>query len=205
MTVATTSSESRSRPPQSREINYEIERRFLVNYLPPELNLHAAKANNIMQAYLFASEDVEQRIRAENGVFFQTIKRGNGLKRQENDSRIPEQDFNMMLSLATEGTVEKTRYHLSYKSSIIYLDIYKGKCEGLTVAEVEFASEKRGMYKELAKYYDLIYWRNDYKKELNTIRKLIKKYKMAEGNSLLEVACGTGKHLEYLKMHEAWG
>ncbi len=142
MTVATTSSESRSRPPQSREINYEIERRFLVNYLPPELNLHAAKANNIMQAYLFASEDVEQRIRAENGVFFQTIKRGNGLKRQENDSRIPEQDFNMMLSLATEGTVEKTRYHLSYKSSIIYLDIYKGKCEGLTVAEVEFASEK---------------------------------------------------------------
>ncbi len=65
--------------------------------------------------------------------------------------------------------------------------------------------EKRGMYKELAKYYDLIYWRNDYKKELNTVRKLIKKYKMAEGNSLLEVACGTGKHLEYLKMHEAWG
>ncbi|MFX1344099.1 MAG: methyltransferase domain-containing protein, partial [Promethearchaeota archaeon] len=55
------------------------------------------------------------------------------------------------------------------------------------------------MYKELAKYYDLIYSWKDYRKETNKIEKLIKKYKKSDGNKLLDVACGTGKHVEYLK------
>lgn len=55
------------------------------------------------------------------------------------------------------------------------------------------------MYGELAKYYDLIYsWKN-YKKEDEKIKEIIRKYKRTKGNSLLEVACGTGRHLEYLK------
>jgi ubiquinone/menaquinone biosynthesis C-methylase UbiE len=55
------------------------------------------------------------------------------------------------------------------------------------------------MYKELAKYYDLIYSWKDYTAEINSIKKLIKNYKSSEGNELLDVGCGTGKHLEYLK------
>jgi ubiquinone/menaquinone biosynthesis C-methylase UbiE len=55
------------------------------------------------------------------------------------------------------------------------------------------------MYKELARYYDLIYsWKN-YKEEVKTIKKLIKQYKISEGTELLDVGCGTGKHLGYLK------
>ncbi|UCC19850.1 MAG: class I SAM-dependent methyltransferase [Promethearchaeota archaeon] len=55
------------------------------------------------------------------------------------------------------------------------------------------------MYKKLAKYYDLIYSFKDYKGEIKKIKKLIGKYKNSEGNELLDVGCGTGKHLEYLK------
>ena len=52
------------------------------------------------------------------------------------------------------------------------------------------------MYKKLAKYYDLIYHWKDYEKEANSVKDIIKKYKKSEGNLLLDVGCGTGKHIE---------
>jgi len=55
------------------------------------------------------------------------------------------------------------------------------------------------MYKELAKYYDLIYHWKDYEKEALRIKELILKYKDSQGIQLLDVGCGTGKHLEYFK------
>jgi len=59
--------------------------------------------------------------------------------------------------------------------------------------------KKQLIYKDLAKYYDLIYSWKDYKKESEKVKALISKYKKSEGNRLLEVACGTGRHLEHLR------
>lgn len=53
------------------------------------------------------------------------------------------------------------------------------------------------LYKNLAKYYDLIYHFKDYKKESAQIDTLIKQYKKSKGKKLLDVACGSGKHLQY--------
>ena len=54
------------------------------------------------------------------------------------------------------------------------------------------------MYRTLAKYYDAIYHWKDYEKEVKEIFEYIFKYKLSEGNELLDVACGTGSHLKYL-------
>lgn len=58
---------------------------------------------------------------------------------------------------------------------------------------------KKPIFKDLAKYYDLIYSWKEYKKETQIIKSLIKQYKKSDGNNLLEIACGTGKHIPHLK------
>jgi len=59
--------------------------------------------------------------------------------------------------------------------------------------------KKQMLYRELAKYYNLIYSFKDYRKETIRIKALVLKYKKSEGKDLLDVACGTGHHLAYLK------
>jgi ubiquinone/menaquinone biosynthesis C-methylase UbiE len=55
-------------------------------------------------------------------------------------------------------------------------------------------------YTELAPYYDLFFSHTkDYKAESEEIRRLIARYKKSDGNALLDVGCGTGRHLRYLK------
>jgi ubiquinone/menaquinone biosynthesis C-methylase UbiE len=58
---------------------------------------------------------------------------------------------------------------------------------------------KNFIYTKGAKYYDKIYSFVDYKKEVDLINSLIKKYKSNQGNKLFDVACGTGNHISFLK------
>ena len=54
------------------------------------------------------------------------------------------------------------------------------------------------LYADLAKYYDRIYHWKDYRREARRIKDLVRRYKRSSGNSLLDVACGTGKHIQFL-------
>jgi len=61
--------------------------------------------------------------------------------------------------------------------------------------------ESEKMWEELAKYYDLLYAWKPYEKEANTIHDLIQKNKKTSGSEMLDVACGTGNHIQFLKEH----
>jgi ubiquinone/menaquinone biosynthesis C-methylase UbiE len=55
------------------------------------------------------------------------------------------------------------------------------------------------MYRELAKFYDLIYADKDYRGEAALLRSNIRTYARSGGRDLLDVGCGTGRHLEHLQ------
>jgi SAM-dependent methyltransferase len=55
------------------------------------------------------------------------------------------------------------------------------------------------MYRDLAEYYDLQYSGKDYRREVRKLEGIARRYGRSGGSSWLDVACGTGKHLEILR------
>lgn len=58
-------------------------------------------------------------------------------------------------------------------------------------------------YTNSAAYYDAIYAKKDYAGEATRLRQIITQYRRGDGGSLLDVACGTGKHIEHFQAHFA--
>jgi SAM-dependent methyltransferase len=59
------------------------------------------------------------------------------------------------------------------------------------------------LFAETAAYYDLIYDAigKDYRSESRRLTRLIRRYKKTTGNALLDIACGTGRHILHLKSY----
>jgi ubiquinone/menaquinone biosynthesis C-methylase UbiE len=57
------------------------------------------------------------------------------------------------------------------------------------------------MHERSARIYDKIYSWKDYKTEIERLVPIIRESLQSEGHRLLDVACGTGVHLELLKKH----
>lgn len=55
-----------------------------------------------------------------------------------------------------------------------------------------------GIYADLADYYDVVYSFKDYRKEAARVLELARRYGRSGGREWLDVACGTGVHLQYL-------
>jgi SAM-dependent methyltransferase len=56
------------------------------------------------------------------------------------------------------------------------------------------------MFVKSEAFYDAIYGTmKDYEREAQLVHELIQQYKQSPGNALLDVACGTGRHISYLR------
>jgi SAM-dependent methyltransferase len=55
------------------------------------------------------------------------------------------------------------------------------------------------MFHNLARYYDSFVAEKDYRAEVRRLEELVRQFGRSGGNSWLDVACGTGRHLAYLR------
>ncbi|WP_058486633.1 CYTH domain-containing protein [Defluviitalea phaphyphila] len=121
----------------------EIERKFLVNEIPNNLNQYEKK--EIIQGYI--SIDPIIRLRKSNYEYYLTIKSKGHLKREEFELTITKEQFENLWSKVDSATIYKTRYNIPLENDLIAeLDIYKGDLKGLITVEVEFTSEKDSFY-----------------------------------------------------------
>jgi len=114
----------------------EIERKFKIKYLP---DLSNCKKSEMIQGYL--SYNPEIRIRQKGNKYFITKKSDGTLEREELETEINAEVFNILSNLIQDNIINKTRYEMILNPNLIAeIDIYHGIYEGLIVVEVEFKS-----------------------------------------------------------------
>ena len=124
------------------DVAVEIERKFLVPELPPDLE--RSPVTRIEQGYIaIASDGTEVRVRRRDGRYVLTVKGGSGLSRTEEEIEIDAERFARLWPLTEGRRLEKTRHVIPAGADLnIELDVYSGALTGLLVAEVEFGSEE---------------------------------------------------------------
>lgn len=122
------------------KMSQEIERKFLVKALPE--NLDTLSFEKIMQGYLAIDNDeLEVRFRKKGDKYFQTIKQGNGLNREEIEIQLTKEQFVNFWPLTEGRRIIKRRYEIPYQEYTVELDIYEDRFNGMVACEVEFGSE----------------------------------------------------------------
>ena len=117
----------------------EIERKFLVEQLPGQLDTYPSR--EIEQGYLAITDDVEVRLRRYGEQMFLTVKSSGGESRVEEEIEIEPRRFDALWPLTEGRRIEKRRYRIPAGDGLtLELDIYHGRLEGLLTAEVEFGS-----------------------------------------------------------------
>ena len=118
----------------------EIERKFLVRKLPPDLTSYPSR--EISQGYLVSLDDgLQVRLRKSGEQHTLTFKRGAGNVREEREVELTAKQFDALWP-ATEGKrLVKTRYEIPLGERTVEIDLYHDRHEGLVVAEVEFDEE----------------------------------------------------------------
>ena len=117
--------------------NREIERKFLVKWLPD--NLKQSRSFVIEQGYLATESAVRQvRLRKRGRTTSLTFKVGRGSHREEREIKLSPKQFAALWPGTTGRRLRKVRYEIPWDNVMIEIDVYRGRHVGLVVAEVEF-------------------------------------------------------------------
>jgi CYTH domain-containing protein len=141
-----------------KDVYLEIERKFLpANNLWKD-EIDGMRPEVIKQRYLNNDPRNIVRIRKGNGAPVLTLKSSiienaiaDPLKRTEWETEIPQRIADIFLDSGgfwdvekgeyDPGYIEKWRYCVSYKNHWYYIDVFKGKLEGLVIIEIELSDE----------------------------------------------------------------
>lgn len=125
----------------------EIEKKFLVKYLPGDLEQYPS--HEIEQGYLCGNPVIRIRKRDDEYIF--TYKSRLGIQTVNGVCACNEEELPLTkegfyhLKEKTDGIwIRKTRYEIPYEGFLIELDIFHGEYDGLILAEVEFESISQG-------------------------------------------------------------
>ena len=114
----------------------EIERKFLLNYLPDRVK--NGTGTPVRQGYMWSGAGEEARVRQEGKGYTFTLKRGSGLTREETEISLSKKQFDMLWPTTGHRRVEKVRHRVPWHGRTVEVDLFGGKLEGLRLAEVEF-------------------------------------------------------------------
>lgn len=119
----------------------EIERKFLVKRFPPGLKKFPHGV--IEQGYLAVGRGgLQVRLRKKGSSLTLTYKQGKGHEREEREIRLSPAQFDVLWPATRGRRLSKVRYDVPWKEYTIEIDIYRGRHDGLVVAEVEFEDLK---------------------------------------------------------------
>jgi adenylate cyclase len=119
----------------------EIERKFLIKGLPPEIL--RSRRFQIAQGYLANEQGGRHvRLRKKGRVPTLTFKVGRGSAREEREIRLSRKQFATLWPATKGRRLHKTRFEILWKSRKIEIDIYHRRNHGLIVAEVEFPTQE---------------------------------------------------------------
>ena len=103
----------------------EIERKFLIEKLPSDIDLSSYKCRHIEQGYL-CSEPVV-RVRRDNEAYYLTYKSKGLMVREEYNLPLTAEAYNSLIKKADGYIITKKRYEIPEKDNLtIELDVFEG-------------------------------------------------------------------------------
>jgi CYTH domain-containing protein len=113
----------------------------LLKRFPPGLKKYPH--DTIDQGYLAVGRGgLQVRLRKKGSVLSLTYKEGTRGEREEREIRLSLEQFKALWPATAGRRLRKVRYDVPWKKHTIEIDVYRGRHDGLVVAEVEFDDHK---------------------------------------------------------------